>query len=414
MAIVKQKGILDVNSNPETDSNIIMTAALIGHAYERLTAGKNCRIDFEVKDPYHPTAEIVDIENHHAAIKKINSALLNGGLSPGKVMQLGITPIYDVEGNVTTITGGTGDKDITDADRYNPGVWSNALSNELYKLALGKAVDSSGKPINVKLGYQGVGAYTGFVDGRKTGQSNLMSTYRFKVPDFGRRWIPTSELSFSKWFGSSDNQHEAWGTLGDNAAERALSTVKEGSMYFQDKDKSRNTEVKLTDNDVVGYVHGMIQAVYDVEFHKLASGGKLAGVPYEIAVGAKTSKLASCFACALFMEANGYPASATHIGRSDSWCIVHSTNHPDSKSENESRANCNDKWAGYCKKIINRGLQCLVTQNKNLVKQDHQFSYAALKAYLKNKENIYDYGNLILDALTMHKKVCDKVNACIQ
>jgi len=414
MSIVKQKGILNAKSDFKTDSDVIMTVALIGHAYERLMAGKNCRIDFEVKDPYNPGPEVTDIENHHQAISKVNLVLANGGCPSNRNMQLGITPVYDVEGDVTTIIGGTGDKHFTEADRYNPGVWNSGASKELYNLALGKAVDRKGMPIQLKIGYQGSGAYTGFIAGRKGGQSNLMSTYRFLVPDLGRRWVPSSDSVPKNWFGLAGDQHKAWGTLGNNNSEHTLSSAKGGSMYFQDEDKNRPQTISEPDQSIVGYVHGMIQAIYDVELHKMASGGKSGGVPYEIAVGEKTSKLASCFACAVFMEANGYPASATHIGRSDSWCIVHATGHVNSKTENDSRNACNEKWANYCKQIINSGMNCLVTSKRNLLAESHEFSFAALKGFLQNKQEPYDYANLLLDALTVHGKICEKVNACIR
>jgi hypothetical protein len=56
-----------------------------------------------------------------------------------------------------------------------------------------------------------------------------------------------------------------------------------------------------TTADIVAYTHGMIQAIYN--------GYSLGPscTPYEIAVGAVTTKMASCPPCTLFMVAQGYP-----------------------------------------------------------------------------------------------------------
>lgn len=64
---------------------------------------------------------------------------------------------------------------------------------------------------------------------------------------------------------------------------------------------------------IVGYTHGMIQAIYAGYQHGPTYR------PYEVVAGDKTPKLASCFMCATFMDAAGYPANAVHIGSSDSW-----------------------------------------------------------------------------------------------
>ncbi|NEQ75342.1 MAG: hypothetical protein F6K23_21195 [Okeania sp. SIO2C9] len=49
MAHITQKGILNKNSNPVTDADVIMTAAIIGHSYKRLINNKPCMYDLEVE-----------------------------------------------------------------------------------------------------------------------------------------------------------------------------------------------------------------------------------------------------------------------------------------------------------------------------------------------------------------------------
>jgi hypothetical protein len=63
----------------------------------------------------------------------------------------------------------------------------------------------------------------------------------------------------------------------------------------------------------VGYIHGMCSAIQKC----LEWGGDC--VPFEVATGTATTKMASCFACSTYMHANGYPPSSMHLGRGESW-----------------------------------------------------------------------------------------------
>lgn len=496
MPIKIQQGIISPTTNPIYDAQIIMTAAIVGHAYTRLSAGHECRFDYEAKVVNDvPTADSInDKLNHDTAIAKINKALANGGLSADKIVTVGTTPSYDKDGNVVRITGGTGNLPATNPDKYYPAL-PTGWSKELYNLTQGK--DINGVPLNdqghplapvanvvaapavpapviaatvagaipvaappavapavvpapvpaqpvvpgpLKLGYQGRGGYTGFVDGRTGGQTGLMSTYRFKIPadKINQRWIPSNfNFGLGSTFGIGDNQRAAWGIIVSNQVQNVVATQ---GMYFQDQAVVNGIAPTPLDpaNDVIGYVHGMIQAIYDVELHKAASG-KSGGIPYEVAVGVQdnpddsTTKLASCLTCALFMEATGYPASSTHLGRGESWCIIHSPYDPNNPNDqnktvqNISRKACNDKWADYCRKIIIQGMKCMVTPAKNLISvidDGHgntlQLSYAALQAYLADNtsadhyaKDSYKFANLILDAVTVHNSECKRINATL-
>ncbi len=61
-------------------------------------------------------------------------------------------------------------------------------------------------------------------------------------------------------------------------------------------------------------VHGMTRSIttYYVNSDKQK-------VFLELALGADTSKVASCVPCSIFMSACGTPATATHLGRGDNW-----------------------------------------------------------------------------------------------
>jgi hypothetical protein len=67
---------------------------------------------------------------------------------------------------------------------------------------------------------------------------------------------------------------------------------------------------------VVQYIHGMSWAMREaIRWGPWCTA-------YEIAVGSKTRKLASCFACTTYMWASGFPAFSTHLGRGESWGVL--------------------------------------------------------------------------------------------
>jgi hypothetical protein len=199
------------------------------------------------------------------------------------------------------------------------------------------------------------------------------------------------------------------GEDGDNRLQDDLKKI--DGMYFHDSDTARG-RTGLTTNDIVGYVHGMIQAIYDVRWRG-------AGTPYEIAVGKQTTKLASCLTCAIFMEANGFPASSTHLGRGESWCILHPEDLPPNvpktpppasgqMTQNDGRVACNIMWADYCEKILKAGIECIEGQ----VEAKHQASFQALKDYDAAAVK-YGWGNLILDAVTVHNGEVKRIIATL-
>ena len=393
-----QKGILSEISNPRTDADVIITAAVIGHSYQRISSGKNCNYEYEEELSNKTEGQIKfqkKVEEHRKVVNNINGALLNGGLKLNtRKVTFGTSPTYGKNGNRVVI-GGTGNLEIDDLKRYYPKN-PEGLAKILYQEAI--------NDVEGKLGYQGQGAYTGFIDRRgMPGQSSLMTTYRFRAPDvFGPRWIPSSDaikdLNEAS-LGDADNEKKAWGMTSINSNQEKL--VEKG-MYMKDD---------VNESDVVGYVHGMIQAIYNIKMHEKPTDIAKA-IPYEIAVGKETTKLSSCVACSFFMEANGYPASSTHLGRSDSWCIVH--HNESSHIQNEAHKTCNASWAAYCKKIIRTGLYCLSPDlSRAIVNETHLPSLKLLKALDKNQESDF-YANLILDALTINGKIYQLLNRTIK
>jgi hypothetical protein len=392
-APTKQKGIFTngEHEDPTLDADIIVTAAIVGHSWHRLKAGKNCKYDLEVVDGLKDKAladQLGDIELTRRVRQKLNLVLVAGDVKTTELVETGVTPIYTVGGR---IIGGTGDLPTDSKDRYDPKL-PTALSLQLYTLA-----------VTQPIGYQGRGAYTGFVAGRAGGQTAVFSTYRHIVPTgggYGRRWHPSAIADSANGkmgaaLGEGGKQRKAWGMIVDNDTQKD-SKEKHG-MHFEGE--------PVGGTDVIGYTHGMIQAIYDVVWKK-------GGTPYEIAVGKDTTKLASCFACSVFMEATGHPASSTHLGRGESWTIISPTVKPGAASadpwlesnlttQHAAYAECDKKWYEYVKTILTLGAACLEKAKAHLT-DNHKPALAALHTYLGTHSAFTDSGNLFLDALTVH------------
>ncbi len=380
--LVVQRGILGAATDAKLDADVIMTAAVVGHAFERLSAGKNCRFDFEVDlaELNNPESRAVaaDVTRHRNVLAKLNGVLERSGLDGAVV--IGVTPMWTEGGR---IIGGTGDLELTDRDRYTPEL-PEGVSKQLADLA-----------VNPLVGYQGSGAYTGFVAGRKDGQTGLMSTFRHNIPtgdDWGRRWHPPSDVTIDAAVGEGSDQR-TWGMIGDNAAQE---TLRQQGMHF-------DGAAPVPGTDIVGYTHGMIQAVYDVVWRK-------DGTPYEIAVGTKTTKLASCFPCSVFMEATGFPASSTHLGKGASWAPLYPTA---ATTQHNAWREANALWYAYCRSILTSGVAAIQRAEGHLA-ETHAPSFAALQQHLARYGDAMSFANLILDALSVHDGEAKRIERTLQ
>ncbi len=414
-------GILGDKTDAVYDAEVIMTAALLGYCWERLSAGKSAKFDYEVK---FKEGELVLSEDekkdkaiHEAVIAKLNAVLKAGGLKSGAA-EIGITPFWGVgEGKTMRIVGGTGDLDPGDKNRYIPKE-PEGLAATLYKTATGSLADKEGNLIPV--GYQGFGAYTGFITGRKNGQTGLLCTFRHVIPSdagYGRRWLPkeiTPRMLGAPLkvpaLGDGDTERKVWGMIQNNKGEAELKS-KDG-MHFEGVPEA---------GDIVGYTHGMIQAIYDVLWR-----GE--GTPFEIAVGKKTTKLSSCFPCSIFMEATGFPASSTHLGKGASWALQYPKAVDDKGVASEiddpyTRKPLSTQHAAYQKgnllfyqysaKILKAGLACLKAGAKH-VQEKNGPSVEALDAYLSKQTELTAAGNLILDAITIQQSEAPRVDGTLK
>lgn len=273
--------------------------------------------------------------------------------------------------------------------------------------------------------YVGRGAYTGFVDNpNSVGNTDPVgprSTARFLAPQpqdddespSHPRWLPPagSRCWDPRLRRGSRDSYVAWGVIGgdnatdpppsdlptdaDNLADHITAQMRNDGMVFEgDPDPSR---------DVVGYTHGMIQAIY-----KAYSLGPSC-TPYEITVGTVTTKLASCLPCALFMIAVGYPPTAIHLGRGESWMPLSSPYNPGEVPERAEWAvvrDLNNRWREKCNDWLRLGQAVLA--DEPTVAARHRDAVKALGEYVDKHQDPTVASVLILDALTIHDNEADR------
>jgi hypothetical protein len=156
-------------------------------------------------------------------------------------------------------------------------------------------------------------------------------------------------------------------------------------------------------NGVVGYTHGMMWAI-----QRAKQIGPWA-TPYEVAVGAVTRKLASCFACTTFMYATGYPPSGVHMGSADSWVPL-----PPQGAENPHWTNMtillNEMWANDVAHYLTLGADIL---SRGGVAPAARAQVQELRGVANAQLREALAATMYLDALTMHKNDRRRLDAVL-
>jgi hypothetical protein len=153
----------------------------------------------------------------------------------------------------------------------------------------------------------------------------------------------------------------------------------------------------------------MIQAIY-----KAYSLGPSCS-PYEIAVGAVTTKLASCLPCTLFMVAQGYPPTSIHLGRGESWAPLYQPYNPGGQAESNELAvirDLNNSWRAKCAEFLALGVQIL--DDAHIV-DDHKAARDGLRSYLSsNSSDKTVAATLVLDAVTVHESESVRIDRTLK
>jgi hypothetical protein len=157
--------------------------------------------------------------------------------------------------------------------------------------------------------------------------------------------------------------------------------------------------------NLVGYTHGMISAIY-----KAAQRGPWC-TPFEIAVGKKTTKLASCFTCSTFMYAAGFPPSNIHLGRGESWSPIHENAHEAPPIAHATMASLNTRWRVECAQHLQLGVEILRQNGMAAVNVTHRERLGRLYEYVAEHANdVWASANLILDAVTVHDQESARID----
>lgn len=371
-----QSGILEdrtvdsaegANDLAQVDAELITSLCLVGFVAGRLAAGHPLAFSWDPRKPAdeQPTTEAAE--------------LIRGAVG-ARSNEVGATPAPDWEKG-GLITGAAGSASASFVERRAQ------PSSEAAKALLRVASE------DVNIGYQGPGAYTGLVDDPIGNRGSVSSTKRFNVPSntFGQRWRPTT-YSYGGHRGLSQNNHP-WGLLNDGAAIEGM-----------------NADTWVS-GGIVGYSHGMIQAIYDA----VAEGPWC--TPFEIAVG-NTTKVASCLACTLFMYAAGYPPSSIHLGRADSWLPFYpvkpdTAQGPEYSMRLDEAIRCtNARWALECWQHISLGVS--LAKANGFLSDVHAARLALLESELDRRpHDLWAAANLFLDALTVHAPMTERVRHAV-
>lgn len=422
MPFRRTRGILtdSANADPTIEADVIMTAAVAGFTAARIIENQPVRFDI---DPVDQDAEWGPFER---MINKLNTAVepyVRARMGESGSAKAGLAPQFakDHSGVIMGVYGLAGQTAPASLTAPVLSTKGRALYEQIRK-----------QPHEGQ--YVGLGAYTGFVDNfnqePEKGEDPIntdpvgpRSTARFLMPDAAadgsqassvHRWLPSpsSPVWPARLRRGTKDDYVAWGVLkGEEGAKEPKTNLPSAANLgdqFTALIKSQGMAYvgsPPTREDVVGYTHGMIQAIY-----KAYSLGPSC-IPYEIAVGDVTKKLASCFPCTMFMTALGYPPSAGHLGRGESWVPLYEPYNPGAPREpNESGVirDLNYAWANACGMWLRYGVGVLKQAKVN---SSHAAAVENLFNYVEARPKDPAVGaTLILDALTVHDKESTRID----
>lgn len=403
-------------SDPKKEADVIMTSVALGFAASYIMNGTPIRFDMDPKD------QAKDYGRFESVVAKLDKAVVDylkeNKLEPASKVNYGLAPDYSkgaVIMGVYELANQSAPVSVSDPVLSVKG---QALYDEIKNQQLTQ--------------YTGRGAYTGFVDNKNTeGNTDPVgprSTARFLTPDpdFVRPDDPTMGGLHPRWLppagsacwrarlrkGATDS-FVPWGLIGgDFAQEEPKMPNLTGAANRADQITEEMSAIDHmvfngvpTGADVIAYTHGMIQAIY-----KSYSLGPSC-TPYEIAVGAVTTKMASCLPCTLFMVAQGYPPTSIHLGRGESWAPLYQPFNPDGQAEANELAvirDLNNSWRARCSEFLALGVQIL---DDDHIADSHKAARDGLRSYLySNCSDKTVAATLVLDAVTVHASESDRID----
>jgi len=392
MPFVQSRGILSNNTDPSYDADCIVTAMILGLSREYV--GRKREIIFSVDstfvpDPSSQRSHMEQLDEHYLSLGKSLSSLqatvdkINNALKT-----LGISNLPKVK--VSTVREWHEQEYITGRSHGAGLPFSMLRKNQQIVTSARELVSSMQEDHTCAFGYVGRGAYTGVHALAEDDIRYIGSTFRHYInPEERDRWIP-------------DGVDGTWGLIGES----------------ETLDGMHNTPPEQQNSRLVGYTHGMIQAVYSAAY----DGFK--GDTIEVAVGTKTTKLASCFACTTFMCASDRPPDAIHLGRGESWAPIYGGQTPscdvlhdrrqvptERNKLNQAVNYANKKWYKKCASWLYWGTSIDIKR----VRKNHQKSWRLLTEFARqNKGTVGPSANMFLNALTVHAKDSERVDRTLK
>lgn len=412
MSILERDAIVDFDKGKK-QADVIIAATIIGFCGTRALLGQPFSLDLQDEEGDHApdskeakafleaaqrwnlvlaTIEEV-LDGLHTLVKNTDHPEHLTQDDIHEAVDWGVAPTKEEVSNrdkTSTITGSTGGDALAPASRWRR-PWNDPVE--------GKDPEYSGR-----------GAYTGICDDplaeRMQGETILWPPrYPSKpydldgynsdaedISDASRRYRPTN---IAQWQSGTKKGNVGYGVIHKSNAEPAP--------------KGFGFDVAPRASKVVGYVHGMSQAMVE----SVRKGPWC--VAHEHAIGDDTTKLASCFPCTTYMYAAGFPPSSTHLGRGESWVPPQEADGDQNRQYSSKLAvdTVNVLWNIQVHYYLELG--CLLLEayfQGDGARHPNNYSKAivaqVLKVVREIKPNELDLmkngGNLFLDALVFHDK----------
>lgn len=374
-----------------SETDVIFTATSLGFAFTRALLRQPFTFDVANDAPVEDLRRTEALAKALVLILETAPAIGAGGAAP--FIGAGRSPAHNQHDGYV-VTGCPGGEHLVPADR------NVRLSDEAAKvMAEWERLSAEPGGSQYQGQYHGRGAYTGIVDDPHTHHTLVVPSVRYLINDRSR-WNPSPD--------------GIWGLIGtNNNGGQATSGGKPSDNLSSDPSVGMGPLPAA--KGIVQYTHGMLSAMREaIRFGPWIT-------PHEIAVGAHTTKRASCFACTLYMWSAGFPASSSHIGSCESWGVLPDGllgNYPgydfsegaEGDLDRAIARHLNIRWHAQMYHFLRVG-SALLSSNPKLIHSGYQEAVKLLARFTENWDPTKALvgGNLFLDAITYHRKDFDRL-----
>ena len=182
----------------------------------------------------------------------------------------------------------------------------------------------------------------------------------------------------------------------------ALNSVKEKDITLKlDEIKIVDNEAKITDKDIFGSVHGLINAIIHYNIYNSTDKDSIA---CEFACSDDTTKAGSCVPCSIFASSNKTPANYTHFGRGDYW------NLPQKSEGYNALGMKRGEWETYVRECFQIGIDIVNTMAD---KHNENIKTAINTINTICNVNTDKIPELFLHSLMFEGKFIEKINRVI-